>query len=81
MTTEEKYCPNPDECDGNCPTLKDKVHIIDNYYRDGLKETESKLNNLMRFLINFFGDDENIQPIKNEIQSLIDIQRKFNKLK
>ena len=58
------YCPNPDECDGNCPTLKDKIH-----------EMDIKLNNVLNFIVSFFEDDENIQPIKNELQSVI------NKLK
>jgi phage tail sheath gpL-like len=60
MTTEIKYCPNPDECDGNCPTLKDKIH-----------EMDIKLNNVLDFIINFFEDDDNIQPIKKELQSVI----------
>jgi|TARA_R110001583_G_scaffold113844_1_gene264336 hypothetical protein len=60
MTTEIKYCPNPDECDGNCPTLKDKIHEMDN-----------KLNNVLNFIVSFFEDDENIQPIKKELQSVI----------
>ena len=55
MTKETKYCPNPDECDGKCPTLNDKIHEIDN-----------KLNNVLKFI-----DNENIQPIIKELQSVI----------
>ena len=61
MTQDEKYCPNPEECDGNCPTLKDVVHEIDN-----------KLNNVLNFIVSFFEDDDNIQPIKTELQFCID---------
>ena len=61
MTTQEKYCPNPDECDGNCPTLKDKIH-----------EMDIKLNNVLKFIVSFFEDDDNIQPIKDELQFCID---------
>jgi len=61
MTTQEKYCPNHYECDGNCPTLKDKVHEID-----------IKLNNVLKFIVSFFEDDDNIQPIKTELQFCID---------
>ena len=60
MTTIEKYCPNPHECDGNCPTLKDKIH-----------EMDIKLNNVLKFIVSFFEDDDNIQPIKKELQSVI----------
>ena len=61
MTTQEKYCPNPHECDGNCPTLKDKIH-----------EMDIKLNNVLKFIVSFFEDDDNIQPIKTELQFCID---------
>ena len=61
MTTEIKYCPNPDECDGKCLPLQDVINDMD-----------EKLNNVMNFIISFFEDDENIQPIKKELQSVID---------
>jgi phage tail sheath gpL-like len=54
-------CPNPDECDGKCRPLKDVVHEID-----------AKLNNVYEFIVSFFEDDDNIQPIKKELQSVID---------
>ena len=60
MTTEIKYCPNPDECDGKCLPLQDVIEDVD-----------EKLNNVMNFIISFFEDDENIQPIKKELQSVI----------
>ena len=55
MTTEIKYCPNPDECDGNCKPLQEVIHDID-----------GKLNNVLKFIVSFFEDDDNIQPIKDE---------------
>ena len=47
MTTQERYCPNPDECNGRFPTLIDKIHEIDNklnllYKSLGMKEEETK---------------------------------------
>jgi len=36
----------------------------------------TKLRNVLNFIISFFEDDENIQPIKKELQSVID---KLNK--
>ena len=71
MTTQEKYCPNPDECDGNCPTLKDKIH-----------EMDIKLNNVLKFIVSFFEDDENIQPIKKDMKDVqIVLQSLLNELK
>ena len=32
----------------------------------------TKLRNVLNFIISFFEDDENIQPIKKELQSVID---------
>jgi len=61
MTTEIKYCPNPDECDGNCKPLQEVVQDID-----------SKLNNVLNFIVSFFEDDDNVQPIKDELQFCID---------
>ena len=31
----------------------------------------TKLNNVLNFIVSFFEDDENIQPIKKELQSVI----------
>ena len=31
----------------------------------------TKLRNVLNFIISFFEDDENIQPIKKELQSVI----------
>jgi hypothetical protein len=56
-------------------TPEEKAHIIDNYYKDGLKDTRSKLNNVLNFIVSFFEDDDNIQPIKKELEFII------NKLK
>jgi len=33
---------------------------------------DNKLNNVLNFIVSFFEDDENIQPIKKELQSVID---------
>ena len=32
----------------------------------------TKLRNVLNFIVSFFEDDENIQPIKKELQSVID---------
>ena len=32
----------------------------------------TKLRNVLNFIISFFEDDENIQPIKKELQSVIE---------
>jgi hypothetical protein len=36
----------------------------------------TKLRNVLNFIVSFFDDDKNIQPIKKELQSVID---KLNK--
>ena len=41
-----------------------------------LKIINTSLNNVMKFLTSFFEDDENIQPIKKELQTVIDILNK-----
>ena len=62
-------------------TTEEKVQIIDNYYKDGLKDTRSKLNNVLNFIVSFFEDDDNIQPIKKELQSVIDkLPKKYDSL-
>ena len=32
----------------------------------------TKLRNILNFIVSFFEDDDNIQPIKKELQSVID---------
>ena len=56
MTKETKYCPNPDECNGKCPTLKEILNQIDN-----------KLDNVFEFIVTFFEDIKNFEHINDDL--------------
>ena len=60
MTTGKKFCPNPNECDGSCREFTDVI-----------KDVNGKLDNVYEFIVSWFEDDENIQPIKNELNDVI----------
>ena len=57
-------------------TTEENQKVLDNLNDERFrKNIVHHLENVQDFIISFFEDDENIQPIKNELQSVI------NKLK
>jgi len=70
MTTKIKYCPNNNECDGNC---LDVTEII--------KDNKETLDNVYEFIVSWFEDDENIQPIKNKLEEVITTLDVISRLK
>jgi len=52
-----------------------KVHIVDFKDKRDKKVVLYLLDNVLKFIVSFFEDDENIQPIKKDLEFII------NKLK
>jgi len=70
MTTKIKYCPNPEECNNKCLELTDVI-----------KNSTDQLLIIYCFLVSWFEDDENIQPIKNKLEEVITTLDVISRLK
>ena len=60
MTTKKRFCPNPEECNGKCLELTDVI-----------KDVNEELHEVYEFIVSWFEDDEDIQPIKNRLGDVI----------
>ena len=49
-----------------------KVHIVDFNDKRDKKVILYLLDNILNFIVSFFEDDENIQPIKKDLEFIID---------